>query len=131
MALALLGASEYVEEIAQVLRGEDSLSRLGAMGALGILKAKKYAPEIARQMRADKGFGQSYAAAALVLMESEEYGPEAVAVIEGGLNLELFDFDLPPGLEDRAKALRERLKKSFALLKGRAKAGRPEAGAKP
>ena len=82
-ALALLGAKEYADEIALLLKDESSLVRKDAALSLGILKAKKYSSRVAELLTTDKeSFVENYAAASLILMEAMEYYKVAVPILE-------------------------------------------------
>lgn len=117
IALALLGANEHAEKIARLLSNNEPLTRNAAMLALGILDAKEYAPQIARILQTDEDWVKHYAALALVLLEARDYRAQILATLEGpelGLRANL---DLPSAFEEEIERIRNRLEKSFKLLR--------------
>jgi HEAT repeat protein len=140
IALALLGANEYEDEIAKVLEDEEPLNRCAAMLALGILRAERYAGAIHRRMSADKSYVENYGAVALVLLESREFARPALAVLLEDLPGKSADktpditgllHSVPATMREELRALQDRLVKSFELLKAEAANGARESGAKP
>ena len=51
VALAIMGATEYTDQIATLLKDKDTLTRMAALKALGIMRAKKYQLQIARHLK--------------------------------------------------------------------------------
>ena len=83
-ALALLGATQYTEQIAFLLKDRSGLVRSAAALSLGILVARSHASRVAALLKDPEVYVHAYAATALMLMEAKEYYPVAVPLLEHG-----------------------------------------------
>ena len=118
-ALALLGAKEYADEMALLLKDKSGLVRQDAALALGILKAKKYAGEVAKLLNDKESYVHTNAATALVLMESEDHYKAALPVIERPLPQirNLTENQFHPLVNEKVRQITEELKKAFEKAK--------------
>ncbi len=118
-ALALLGAKEYMDEIALMLNDESSLVRKDAALALGVLKAKKYSSKVAALLKDKKSFVENYAAASLILMEAAEYYKEAIPILEKPFSERAYltDNEFHPLVLEKEREVTNNLKKSFEKAK--------------
>ncbi len=119
-ALALLGAKEYTDEIALMLKDESNLVRGDAALSLGVLKAKKYSSKVAELLTTDKeSFVENYAAASLILMEATEYYKVAVPIIEKPFSEGVYvtDNEFHPLVLEKERQITKDLKKSFERAK--------------
>lgn len=119
-ALALLGAKEYANKIAQLLDNSDPEVRNDALIALGILDATEYRTEIAAHLRDEETSVRSYAAVALLLMGDQTRSQEILDVIHAEWKNPKFGFAknsaahfsartrLPSVLEERQQQLIQR-----------------------
>jgi HEAT repeat protein len=126
-ALALLGAKEYIAEIALLLEDRDSFNREDGAIALGMLGARDHIPAIAKLLKDEKLWVQLSAAFALVLLEANEYAKSVVRVVaqqKSGAYLSSEDFI--PLVAEQAADLEQRLR---VLLK-KMKASQPARAAK-
>jgi len=80
-ALALLGAKEYTETIAQLVEDSESLVRCDAMIALGILGAKQHVKKVAAHLQDEDTFVRAFAATALLLMGDQTNSKQVVDVV--------------------------------------------------
>jgi HEAT repeat protein len=86
VALALLGATEYVDSINDLLKKKENedlgFVRLKAVFALGVLQAKEHIPDIVEFMKTANDHEKVAGAWALVMMESQEHAADAVKIIK-------------------------------------------------
>lgn len=118
-ALAMMGATEYADQIARLLNDKDSSNRSAALTALGILGAKKYQQQIAIHLR-DAEDVRSSAAFALVLLDADRYATRIIRIIEppDGVGIVLLqDFEFHPLVADDLLEINSRFKTSFARMK--------------
>ena len=118
-ALAMMGATEYADQIARLLNDKDSSNRSAALIALGILGAKKYQQQIAGHLR-DAEDVRSAAAIALVLLNADRYANRIIRIIEppDGVGIVLLqDYEFHPLVADDLQEINSRLKTSFARMK--------------
>jgi hypothetical protein len=81
------------------------------------MKADEYAPVVAEYLRAKEGFVRTYAAHALILMGAQAYARQIVAEINGLPNGLITDLDIPEEFVEERRRLKERLEKSFRMMK--------------
>lgn len=116
--LALLGAKEYIPQIALLLEDEDSFNREDGAIALGILGARDQIPAIAKLLKHKEIWVQLSAAFALVLLEANEHAHSVLRVIaqqKGGAYLSSEDFI--PLVEAQAADLEQRLRVLLKKMK--------------
>jgi len=82
LALALMGAQEYVAEIAGMLADTNPLTRSHALLALGMMRATRYEDEVAKHLQDSEEFVRGYAAWAIVMMESRKHASQALGIAE-------------------------------------------------
>lgn len=118
-ALALLGAKEYADEIAFLLKDKSGLVRSDAALALGVLQSKKHAGEIAKLLNDKESYVHNYAAVALLLMEAAAYYKAAIPIVEKPFseNAFLTESAFHPLAAEKTRQLTENLKKSFEKAK--------------
>lgn len=114
-ALALLGAKEFIEEIALLLKDENSLVRSAAALALGVLKDTKYAAQVAKLFDDKANFVHNYAATALIMMEATDFYKISIPLIAEGAFLTSSEFH--PLVAEQTHKITEDLKKSFEKAK--------------
>ncbi len=122
-ALALLGAKEYTDEIALMLKDENSLVRTDAALALGVLKAKKYSSKVAELLTDKESFVANYAATSLILMEATEYYKSAIPIVEKPFSegAYLTDSAFHPLVLEESRQITDDLKKLFEQAKAQSK----------
>jgi len=123
-ALALLGAKEYSDEIALMLKDENSLVRIDAALALGILKAKKYSGEVAKLLKDKESFVENHAAVSLILMEATDYYKDVIPIVEKPFSRKAYltDSAFHPLVLEKSNQVTDNLKKLFENAKAMTKA---------
>jgi HEAT repeat protein len=120
-ALAVMGATEYVDDILTMLVDESSLSRKDGALALGIMNATQHASEVSKLLKDKEGFVRYYAAVALVLMQAREYAGDVVPIIErfqqDGSHLNESDFN--PIVSREFLQIKARFESSLAIIRAR------------
>ena len=115
VALAIMGATEYTDQIAALLKDKDSSVRTAALDALGILRAKKYELQIARYLR-DPDVRLN-AAFALVLMDADRYAKRIIPTVEHLYRENLNLIDPQPFVEEELQQINNRFRTSFRRMK--------------
>ena len=115
VALAIMGATEYTDQIATLLKDRNSSTRMAALDALGIMRAKKYEQQIARHLKDPEV--ELNAAFALVLMDADRYAKRIIPTVDhlyrGNLNL----IDPQPFVEEELQQINNRFRTSFLRMK--------------
>ena len=120
--MALLGAKEYIAEIALLLADQNSFNREDGAIALGVLGARDQIPAIAKLMKEKEIWVQLGAAFALVLLEANEYAKSALQVIAQQKSGAYFSSeDFSPLVEEQAADLERR----FRVLLKKMRASQP------
>lgn len=115
VALAIMGATEYTDQIAGLLKDEDSSTRAAALDALGILRAKKYEREVARHLKDPEV--ELNAAFALVLMDADRYAKKIIPVVDHLYRQNHNLVDPHPFVEEELEQLKNRFRASFLRMK--------------
>ena len=115
VALAIMGATEYTDQIAALLKDKDSSVREAALNALGIMRATKYQREVARHLK-DPDVDLN-AAFALVLLDADRYAKRIIPKVDhlyrGNLNL----VDPLPFVDEELQQINNRFRASFQRMK--------------
>jgi len=119
--LALMGATEYVDQIANLLKDRNGLIRTDALLALGIMRATKYVPQVAKHLKDPEVYVPIYAAYALVLMEADRYADQILPEVEHLYREDLFlgEHRFHPFAEDEIKKIKNRFKESFLRMEAK------------
>lgn len=110
--LALLGAKQYIPQIATLLNDKNGLVRADAITSLGILEASKYATKISEFLtEGEKDYIAVYAAEAIFLMRAKAHYTKARHI----LSFKLTKRPLPMAVEfhdfvtDKTEKIRQKL----------------------
>lgn len=115
VALALMGATEYTDQIATLLKDRNSSTRMAALDALGIMRAKKYEQQIARYLK-DPDVRLN-AAFALVLMDADRYAKRIIPMVEHLYRQNHNLIDPQPFVEEELQQINNRFRTSFQRMK--------------
>jgi HEAT repeat protein len=119
-ALAIMGATQYADKIAGLLKSEDALERKDALLALGVMRATKYLSQVAKHLKDPEQYIHLYAAYALVLMEADTYASEVLPQVQHMYEQNLYLTDVfGPLVEDEVIEIGKRFNESFLKMKGR------------
>ncbi len=119
--LALMRATEYMDQIASLLKDRNGLVRTDALLALGIMRATKYVPQVAKHLKDPEVYVPIYAAYALVLMEADQYSDQILPEVEHLYREDLFlgEDRFHPFAQDEIKKIKSRFKESFLRMKAK------------
>ena len=115
VALAIMGATEYTDQIAGLLKDKDSLTRMAALNALGIMRAKKYERQVARHLNDPDD--RLNAAFALVLMDADRYAKRIIPTVEHLYRQNLNLVEAQPFVEEELEQINNRFRTSFLRMK--------------
>jgi HEAT repeat protein len=118
--LAIMGATEYADQIARLLEDESGLNRSAALTALGIMGAKKYESQIAEHLSDSESYVPIHAAYALVLLNADRYADRIIPMVEHLYreNLIFEEEKFHSFVQDDVKAINNRFRESFVRMKG-------------
>lgn len=121
IVLALMEATEYVDQIASLLKDQNGLTRTDALLALGIMRATKFVPQVAKHLKDPEVHVPIYAAYALVLMGADRYAEQILPGVEHLYREDLFlgEDRFHPFAEDEIKKIKNRFKESFLRMKAK------------
>ena len=119
VALAIMGATEYTDQIARLLNDKDSLTRVAALNALGIMRATKYQLQVAKNLKDPESFVPIHAAFALVLMDADRYAKRIIPMVEHLHRQNLNLIDPQPFVEEELQQINNRFRSSFERMKNR------------
>ena len=84
MALGMLGATEYADELAQLLRDPNPQTRGGAALGLGYLRGQQYADRVAPLLSDDNDNVQITAIYSLAMMDARSHAKEIAGLLGAG-----------------------------------------------
>lgn len=118
-ALALLGATEYSDQIAGLLHDSEPLVLQDAALALGILGADNYAEQVAALLGHELDFVRYYAAVGIIMMQARSFYQEAIPIIDEYHNAgyHMHPGDLHPIMGDKFELTQSRFSELLAAAK--------------